>query len=484
MNDHQPICTVILKNEVAAVITGVHRDDMAILVDEFSEFVPGYKHMPLFKMKVWDGKTQFVTITGKTYQAFLPELSRRLMEMGYRIKLRDDRPPIQINVPLIDNTQFASSDWTHRPHQVAAINAVAANDHRGIIIAATSAGKTAMCAGISELYGRIGFRSIIIVPNRDLIRQTLAKYLEFGLDTGQYSGTVKDLDHQHVISTWQALKNHPEILLTFQVFVCDEVQGAKSPVVTKLLIKYGSHIPVRVGCTGTLPKDPADYQTIYAAIGAKEIYTITAKELQDQGLVATIHITQVITHDSDNPYEEQFAEFSMEQAALLVNDDRTRWIANFFKAIADTQGNTLVLVGSVKLGKQLAKFAGKDRCVFLYGQDKDEVRQAVYESFATNDNLLVFANVQIAAVGLSIDRIYNLGLVDIGKAFTRCIQSIGRGLRMAADKSHVEVYDVSSNYSFSGSHTPKRAAYYDEAHYPHEAIKVRYKRVDTKRVKW
>lgn len=701
MTTNKPTCTFRLKDEVTAVMLGVDQRHLNALVEEFSEYVPGYKYMPLFTMGVWDGKTKFVAKTGKTYQALIPDIVKSLAKKGYRFTIDDQRPPIDINARLVDANQFIDHNWKHRPHQVAAINSIINSNHRGIILASTGSGKaqpltarvltpsgwkkmgnvvvgdiviagdgseaavtavfpqgvkrintitledgaktracdehlwdvwigsrsepstavrqivntaalkdilntnavdaatiavplytptnterrlqllnnlvgnsyqvgqtglisfltnnklvselvqemvwalggtctisppswptsdqyscsimlnvwhttqnaqsrqvvkieydgdeeaqcimidhpshlyvtddyivthnTGICAGLSKVYENIGFRTIVIVPNRDLIKQTYDQYIELGLDTGQYSGKIKDLEHQHVISTWQALKNHPEILLTFHAFICDEVQGAKGAVVSELLIKHGSHIPVRIGCTGTLPKDAADYKTIYAAIGEKEVYNISAKELQDQQLLATLHITQLVTQDSANPGSDRFPEYAQEKAAIGLIAERTKWIASFIEQLADADGNTLILVGTVAQGKKLQKLIG-DRSIFLYGKDDDATRQEAYKSFANNNNLIVIANVQIAAVGLSINRIFNLVLVDIGKAFTRVIQSIGRGLRMSHDKTHVEVYDISSNYGFSSVHTKTRQKYYKEAHYPFSVEAIKYNR--------
>jgi superfamily II DNA or RNA helicase len=248
---------------------------------------------------------------------------------------------------------------------------------------------------------------------------------------------------------------------------------AKAAMLTSLLIKHGAHIPVRIGCTGTMPKDAADYKTIYAAIGEREVYTIAAKTLQDQNLLATLHITQVVMKDSANPKNEVFPEYAMEKAAVALIEGRSEWIANFIQRISEQQGNTLVLVSSIKQGRKLQKLI--EGSVFIYGQDDDATRQEAYQSFASNDNIVVIANVQIAGTGLSIDRIFNLVILDIGKAFTRVIQSIGRGLRMSHDKSHVEVYDIGTNFMFGSRHMARRKTYYKESKYPTSSITAKYR---------
>lgn len=463
-----------MRDEVTCSLTGLQSNHLQTLVDEHSEFVPGFKYMPLFKMGAWDGKTNFVTKKGRTYQTLLPEIIPRLIAWGYKLTLQDDRAPIEIEVGKVDKDLFKAYGWELRPHQVAAINAVPENDHKGLILACTGAGKTAILSGIAKLYERIGFRSLTIVPSVDLIVQSMKTYAELGLDVGQYSGKIKDLDHQHVISTWQALQNNPALIQMFQVVMQDECHQLKSKTMMSLLVDNGANIPVRIGCTGTLPKDPADYKSVFASIGGQTIMTVTAKELQDKGLLATVNINQMLLKDCDNPAKEQFAEYDHEKKALMANAPRNQWIADFL-VDNSANGNTLVLVSSIPTGKKLQKLIGDEKSVFIYGKDDNEVRQHVYSMFETHNNIIVIANVQIAAVGLSIDRIFNLVMLDIGKAFTRVVQAIGRSLRMAADKTHAEVFDIGTNYSFGSAHAKKRVSYYKDALYPHKVLYINYK---------
>lgn len=443
-----------------------------------AEYVPGYKFMPQYTMGSWDGKTRFSTVGGRSFQVFIPEIMTFLKARGYTLKLNDTRPIEPIDVSLVDDQLFSEYNWILRPHQVEAINSIISNDHRGVILACTGSGKTTIVCGLSKVYGDIGFRSIVIVPNRDLIQQTIDQYEKLGMDVGEFSGKVKDLDHAHIISTWQALKNLPSILQMFQVIMIDECHGARSQIVSELLIKHGSHIPVRIGCTGTMPKDPADYKTIYAAIGYKEVCNIDAVTLQRAGLLATLHINMIELKDTPDPTKNRFPEWKQEKDALILDDERNQWLASFINNLADTQGNTLVLVSSVKQGKAIQKAIGDDS-VFLYGQDSEAVRREMYDSFETNDNIKLIANVQIAGTGLSINRIFNVVLIDVGKAFTRVLQTIGRGLRLSHDKSHVDVYDIGSNYSFGAGHAIKRQKYYREAEYAFSTSRVNYRVLPT-----
>lgn len=215
-------CQITIKDEVTCTLTGLQTNHLQTLVDDHSEFVPGFKFMPLFKMGAWDGKTNFVTKKGRTYQALLPMIIPQLVKWGYKLKLNDIRSPLEINVHHVDADLFKEHGWILREHQVEAVNAVIDSDHKGIILAATGAGKSLMICALAYVYEQIGFRSLTIVPSVDLVIQSMKPFTAMKMDVGQYTGDIKDTDHQHVLSTWQALQNNPALLLNFQVVIIDE----------------------------------------------------------------------------------------------------------------------------------------------------------------------------------------------------------------------------------------------------------------------
>jgi superfamily II DNA or RNA helicase len=102
-------------------------------------------------------------------------------------------------------------------------------------------------------------------------------------------------------------------------------------------------------------------------------------------------------------------------------------------------------------------------------------RKEQYDEVATSTNKIIIATYGIAAVGINIPRIFNLVLIEPGKSFVRVIQSIGRGIRKAEDKDHVEIWDVTSSAKFAKRHLAKRKEFYREANYPFSIEKIEYR---------
>ena len=242
---------------------------------------------------------------------------------------------------------------------------------------------------------------------------------------------------------------------------------AKSDVLKSLLSGLMSRIPIRWGLTGTVPKEECYSLALKVSIGPV-INQLSASELQDKGVLAQCHvnIVQLVDHSD-------FKDYQSELKFLLEEGDRLKTIANLISKVNIT-GNTLVLVDRVAPGHALVELLG-DRAVFVSGATKGTKRDEEYKEVATSDDKIIVATYGVAAVGINIPRIFNLVLIEPGKSFVRVIQSIGRGIRKAEDKDHVEIWDVTSTCRFAKRHLQKRKVFYKDANYPFSQEKLEWR---------
>jgi superfamily II DNA or RNA helicase len=334
---------------------------------------------------------------------------------------------------------------------------------------ATGAGKTLITAALSNSCEPHG-RTIVIVPNKSLVTQTEVDYRNLGLDVGVYFGDRKEFGRTHTICTWQSLNillkgsKAQEVDVTITEFledvVCvivDEVHMAKADALKTLLTGVMSHIPIRWGLTGTIPKEEYEQTSLLCSIGPV-IGRLSAAELQSQGVLANCHVNILQLVD----YVE-YKDYQSELRYLLETDGRLNYIAQLVENIR-TSGNTLLLVDRIGPGQALVEKI-KD-AVFVSGNTKANARKDHYDEVAVSDDKVIVATYGVAAVGINIPRIFNLVLVEPGKSFVRVIQSIGRGIRKAEDKDFVQIWDVTSTCKFAKRHLTKRKAFYKEANYP------------------
>jgi len=247
----------------------------------------------------------------------------------------------------------------------------------------------------------------------------------------------------------------------------DEVHMAKADALKTLLTGVMGRIPIRWGLTGTVPKEPYEFQALKCSLGPV-INQLSASELQGRGVLAQCHvnIVQLIDH-------AEFSNYQSELKFLLEEPDRLDTIAQVVEKVKAT-GNTLVLVDRVAAGHALVERLG-DRAVFVSGATKGTKRDEEYAEVAEVDDKIIVATYGVAAVGINIPRIFNLVLVEPGKSFVRVIQSIGRGIRKAEDKNFVQIWDITSTCKFAKRHLTKRKTFYKEANYPFTQEKLEWK---------
>jgi superfamily II DNA or RNA helicase len=344
---------------------------------------------------------------------------------------------------------------------------------------ATGAGKTIITAVLShkvEAYGR----SIVIVPNVDLVTQTFRDYKNIGLDVGMYYGKHKDYDKTHTICTWQSLEQLKkktkqgtaeveisEFLDGVVAVIVDEVHKAKADVLKDQLSGMFANCPIRWGLTGTIPKEEYDSTGVTCALGPVT-GKLSSKELQDMGVLAQLDVSVLQLQDGIMG----FAGYAQELKWLTTDPQRIGHIAEMIEAISKT-GNTLVLIDRIQTGEMLS--ALNPDWVFVSGNTKNTDRQDEYEEVSETNNKVIVATYGVAAVGINIPRIFNLIMIEPGKSFVRVIQSIGRGVRKAQDKDYVAVYDITSNQKYSKKHLKVRKEFYKEKEFPHKVTKIDYK---------
>ena len=482
-------CIITIRDEVNIKLDGLELDARRALVNAFKYDVPYARYLPAVRLGRWDGKVSYFQMGGSTYVNLLPEIIPILENFNYDIELDDQRDyKTTFEFEQVTENSFSHHSWPKnhpragesvmlRDYQVEIVNNFLANP-QCLQEVATGAGKTIMTAALSqrcEVHGR----SIVIVPNKSLVTQTEADYKNLGLDVGVFFGDRKEFGRTHTICTWQSLnvllKNTKNAVaeITINDFlegvVCvivDEVHMAKADALKTLLTGVMSRVPIRWGLTGTIPKEKFESQSLLVSIGPV-ISQLAASELQDRGVLAQCHvnIVQLVDH-------AEFTNYQSELKYLLEEEDRLSTIANLVRQVNAT-GNTLVLVDRIAAGQALV--AQLDDAVFVSGSTKAGDRQSEYDEIATSTGKIIVATYGVAAVGINLPRIFNLVLLEPGKSFVRVIQSIGRGIRKAEDKDHVEIWDITSTCKFAKRHLTKRKTFYKDANYPFTQEKLEWK---------
>ena len=334
---------------------------------------------------------------GATFVNCLPHILPVLEEEGYYIDIEDSRESHDFKFDLVTEDLFHSRTWPARhpsagepivlrDYQVEVINQFLQTPHCLQEIA-TGAGKTLITAALSYMCEPYG-RTIVIVPNKDLVTQTETDYVNLGLDVGVYYGDRKELGKTHTICTWQSLnvleKRFRDGLSDnglhdfAEGVVCvmvDEVHQAKADVLKKLLTGPFANVPIRWGLTGTIPK--ADHERLSLEISLGEVINkLAANELQDMGVLANCDVNIIQLQDTVS-----YGDYQSELTYLTTNKNRLDYLATIIQRFSES-GNTLVLVDRIKAGEGLVERLGEDT-VFVSGSMKSKNRKEEIEICAS-----------------------------------------------------------------------------------------------------
>lgn len=479
-------CTLEISDEVNVRFKGLDVVTRRKLKEKLEYFLPYARHTPAFKLGRWNGKTSYCDTGGRTYLNLLDDLLPVVTSAGYHIDVFDLRTSYDFKFDEVNENSLAHLKWpaghVHedesivlREHQVKVINAYLKNP-QSIQEVSTGAGKTLITAILAIAAGEYG-RTLVIVPNKDLVTQTERDYKLLGLDVGVYFGDRKEPGRQHTIVTWQSIEaldrksKYYDAELDVSIFnhdlaavIVDEAHGTKAEVLQKHLKTTFANVPLRWGMTGTIPLEEFECKALIACIGPI-IQSVTAKELQDKGVLSKLHISIIQVKDMYT----HFDSYQSELKYLVTDEERLKFLANYIKPqLAD--GNSLILVDRIQTGDLLMEMIPD--AVFVSGKVKSKDRKEEYDSLKELNNKPIIATYGVAAVGLDIPRIFNLFMIEPGKSYIRVIQSIGRGIRKAKDKDFVNVYDLTSTAKYSRRHLTERKKFYKKAEYPFKITKV------------
>jgi len=479
-------CKLVIKDEVNVKFENLSLDHRKHLSNKFKFEIPYARHLPAVKLGRWDGKVSFFGLGGNTYLALVGEILPILEDAGVYVELEDQRTPHNFEFKLIDQDYLSTIKWPKnhpcagqpivlRDYQVQTINKFLENP-QCIQEIATGAGKTIITAALCKLVENYG-RTLTIVPNKSLVTQTEDDFLACNLDVGVYYGDRKELGRHNTIATWQSLnvlekKSRDDETTAFleaidniNTVIVDEVHMAKADVLKRMLTGPFSKCGIRWGLTGTVPK--ADYEFFGLKCSIGEVTNrIAAKELQDKGVLAQCNVNVLQTQD-----HPEFKNYQEELKWLTTDETRMSWIAKTITDIATT-GNTMILVDRISAGELLEEKIPDS--VFISGSTKNIERKEHYDEVSIAQHKVIIATYGVASVGINIPRIFNLVLIEPGKSFVRVIQSIGRGIRKAEDKDHVNIWDITSSCKFAKRHLGQRKKFYKEANYPYNIEKIDY----------
>jgi len=465
----------------------------------FSFYVPGYKFMPAYRNRMWDGKIRLFTLRDRTLPAGLfYHLSDFCENRNYILeseKTKYGAPDARTRITKHDLDSFCdtlNSPYTLREYQYQCVGE-AITRKRGILLSPTGSGKSFIIYNIIRYwlqrltnglaYPKAG-RVLIIVPTTSLVEQMYADFLEYGWSEGAmhkiYSGKDKNnIDAACVITTWQSVHRlHKDWFSQFGCVIGDECHGFKSKSLMTIMNKC-TEAEYRFGTTGTLDGSQT-HELVLQGLFGKTYRVTTTKQLQDNDTLAKLSIQRLILNYPEDVKRDFGKQKYQDEIDFIVGHEKRN---NFIRNLAlDLKGNTLVLYNYVdKHGKPLFNLirdkADEDRKVFFVsgGTDTSD-REAIRGIVERMQNSITVASLGTFSTGINIKNLHNIIFASPSKSQIRVLQSIGRGLRKSDRETML--YDIADDISwgqrknFALQHAGERLKIYEKEQFNHRSVTI------------
>ena len=465
----------------------------AELREFFSFFVPGYKFMPAYRNRLWDGKIRLYNqITGEISAGLFPQILSFAESREYKIDIEesDYGSPNEGNKIdpefMMKFIKALKLPFEIRDYQFDAV-CTGIQRKNAILLSPTGSGKSLIIYVLMR-YLLSSFENdvLVIVPTTSLVEQMYNDFKSYGYDVEHnchriYSGKDKNTSKRVIISTWQSIyRFQPNWFSRFGTVFGDECHGFKSKSLTTIMNKC-IEAEYRFGTTGTLDGALTHELVLQGLFG--KIYRVTStRALQDSDTLAKLTIRRIILQ-YDEKIRKDFGKktYQEEIEYVVTNDKRNVFIKNL---TLDLKGNTLVLYNYVeKHGKPLYKLIKdeaeeKRKIFFVSGETAATDREAIRAIVEKQKDSITVASLGTFSTGINIRNLHNIVFASPSKSQIRVLQSIGRGLRKTDDGKSTTLYDIIDDISWKSKknfgilHADERLRIYGREKFNHKTYRV------------
>jgi len=459
--------TITKKNEVFLNIKTEPSIEME-LSEHFQFFVPGYKFIPAYRNRMWDGKIRLFDSRKKTLYCGLHKYLREFCDVrDYNLEVIESpqygtlESSLEPNLEgLLSNLSLSvnGADIIPRQYQLEGLSHTLSKE-KSLLLSPTASGKSLIIYLAIRYYLDVFDGNVLlIVPTTSLVEQMYSDFGDYSRkDTWSheenchriYSGREKiGVQQRVIISTWQSIYKLPaNWFSSFGMVIGDEAHNFKAKSLTSILEKC-TEAKYRIGTTGTLDGTQTHQLVLEGLFGP--VYKVTTtKELMDNDDLAQLNIDILILK-----YKEEFCKqivkekYQQELDFIVRYEPRNNFISNL---ALDQKGNTLILFNYVdKHGKPLhsllqTKMPDKRKLFYVSGETDVDTRESVREITEKEKDAIIVASIGTFSTGINIRNLHNIIFASPSKSQIRVLQSIGRGLRKSEDGTDTKIYDIADD---------------------------------------
>lgn len=455
------------------------------LTDNFTFLVPGYRFIPSYRNKIWDGKIRlFNPRYSRIYKGLYGEVEKFARKKGYSVVYEDnldekDAYSIQESKEFYTSLNLPTH-FEHRDFQIESF-AHCVKNQRALFVSPTGSGKSLIIYMLLRYYDT---KTLIIVDSINLLLQMFADFKEYGYDSASNVHTIsagkdKYSNKTIIVSTWQSASRQPkDWFQQFNLVIGDEAHKYKAKELTKIMESL-TDCRFRFGFTGSLDGTHTNKLVLQGLFGPYK-QLVTTKQLQDEGTLAQLNI-KCITLDYADEEKKLVSnlKYAEEVDFLFKHPKRNKFISNLALSL---DGNTLLLFRHIAHGEALYKYLqskSEHPVYYVSGKVKGDEREQIRKIVNENKRSITVASTGVFSTGTNIPNLSNIIFGSPTKSQILTLQSIGRGLRKTQSKQKCICFDISDNLqhrsklNFTLKHFAERLKIYIKEQFKYQLYKVR-----------
>lgn len=415
-------------------------------------------HMP----KGWDGKINYVSKAGYVKAGFLKRVVDLLESYDEEYYILDRRDELEVTkIPL------KVADFIARTYQIESVESVVLNMvgdvlyPRGVIAAATNAGKTLIAAMIYKSYENA--KALILLKNSTLYTQFLDDMPKFFGDNWGYMRGKELRWGDIMVCMTPTLRNriseYREQLAGYNILLFDECHEAPSKT-NKFIIEHLHNTFVRVGLSGTPfdHKDKTKNMDVESFFGP-ELYRIRNTELIELGFSSPI-VVKIIR---GNTLVRYYGDYQREyKEGISLSDERNGIVIDRVKFYMDRGAIPLMVVCKFhehveRLYEMITERFPEVDIRYIHHKVKD--RNKILKDFKDGKFPILISSL-IIKIGQNIPLMKAMINASSGSSQINTLQLIGRILRTHKSKKKVYYEDFYDEGEYLRIHSKRRIRQY------------------------
>lgn len=337
------------------------------------------------------------------------------------------------------------------------------SDESAVIVLPTGAGKSLVIAELARLARR---KILILAHVRELVEQNYEKYCSYGLKAGIYSAGLQQKENSYQVtfaSVQSVARNLEDFVDQYSLVIVDEChrvsddENSQYHQIFDQLRQFNPGLK-QLGLTATPYRMGIGWIYRYHYRGfcrAEEsrpfdrcIYELplqymirhnylTPPKLVDAP-VAQYDFSALQANRSGNYPEQEVNE-------LLVNHPRvTRSICEQICELAKQRSAVMIFAATVEHAQETLSYLPADQSAIITGQTQSLEREQIINRFKAKQ-LKYLVNVSVLTTGFDAPHVDFIAILRPTQSVSLYQQIVGRGLRLAPDKSDCLVMDYAGN---------------------------------------